>query len=180
MTALGVASIGVLFSLGCPSAISRLVVAIVVDSVDAMAWRRWLAHVCNERFEAVRPALAHADASCAVPLVVWSRRVSASGDHRAPRVIHPRAGASVLARASEHFTVKAPAALCDAVLQVVRADVDCVSAFATALPSRWLSLAFPWEASNHCEPARYVSEKGCSVERSHGYIFSNRGAACLV
>jgi len=66
-----------LLDLGCPAAVCRLVVAIVIDAVDRMArWAR--SHVAQERGERLPPFVAHGDATPAVVRERLSTRVKAA------------------------------------------------------------------------------------------------------
>src|SRR4051812_42634931 len=70
-----------------PTAIPRLIAAIVVDALDRHA-RRALPHIGEEGVEAL-PALAHGDAAARVGREAVMARLSASGSHADPRL--PRA-----------------------------------------------------------------------------------------
>jgi len=59
--------VAVLLGLGCPAAIFRRVVALVVDPIDAVLRRRLRSHVGQERLERP-PAFADLDASTAIVL----------------------------------------------------------------------------------------------------------------
>jgi hypothetical protein len=60
-----------------PSAISGLVVPVVVDPVDRVLGGRPLSHVGQERLERVQPAVAHLDSASAVVFPTGAARVGA-------------------------------------------------------------------------------------------------------
>jgi hypothetical protein len=72
-----------------PSAIARLVVAVVVYAIDAEALRP-LAHVSKKREEVVLPAITNPYAAAAVPGVP---HIGASSQHSAPNLVLCRVGA---------------------------------------------------------------------------------------
>lgn len=73
-----VASVVVLLDRCCPSAVTRLVVAIRIGkSVNAMRRRRALSHVGKESLETIAPPIAHGNAKTSVFVEICSRRVVA-------------------------------------------------------------------------------------------------------
>lgn len=68
-----------------PSAVARTIRAIIVDSVDAMFWRRSGAHVGKEVLERTKPALANRDPAPAVVLEIRSSSIVAPRTKVAPR-----------------------------------------------------------------------------------------------
>lgn len=81
-----------------PTAIARLVMAVVVDALNLVT-RRWLiAHVCVEQLE-VHPALAHANAASAVVGVRDDVGIQTPRFHGRPRSVFGRVHAAMLKRA---------------------------------------------------------------------------------
>lgn len=79
----------VLLYTSSPTAISGLIVARVVDSINRHLWRR-LTHVFQEGFKAIAPALAHFDAAAAVIGEVFAFRVVNASFDAAPNHINIR------------------------------------------------------------------------------------------
>lgn len=80
--------VGNLLALRRPPAVAGLVVAVVVGvAIDGMRWRGLAAHVGQERFETLSPALADLDPASAVPGPMSTARVLAAGDHLDPRPV---------------------------------------------------------------------------------------------
>lgn len=67
-----------------PANIARLVVAVVVDSIQRQAHRRTRADVCIERFETLAPALADLNAAAAIVFVFLHFGVVATLEHVPP------------------------------------------------------------------------------------------------
>jgi hypothetical protein len=93
--ALGVVSIGplgprtaisALLGLGRPTAIRRLVIAIVVIAFDAVTLARLWTHIFEEVVEA-HPPFTNGDASTAVPRIAFVRRIEAPGLHVSPSIM---------------------------------------------------------------------------------------------
>lgn len=69
-----------------PSAITRFVVAVIVDAIDRVA--RWaLSHVGQKIDERVTPSVAHGNTTCAVVMVTVVAREVAAAFRSIPRVI---------------------------------------------------------------------------------------------
>lgn len=121
----------------CPSAIIRRVVAVIVDSVDRVVWRRLTAHISQKRREAISPLFAHRNASSTIARVF----PVASGFNATPAVVlggvMPLTCASAavrLRRDASAFLLKASTALCVSGVQI-RAKYNLgVAAVASALP----------------------------------------------
>ena len=77
-----------------PSAIARLVVPIVVDSIDGEP-SGLFAHVGEKVFERIPPAVTDLDPAPAVVLPAFSLVVSTPGDHVTPDVVGRRPGIAV-------------------------------------------------------------------------------------
>lgn len=67
-----------------PSAILRLVIAIVVDTIKRMSVRWSQSHVGQKVFEGTAPPFAHSDASSSVAPIGWPVRVFATRAHVRP------------------------------------------------------------------------------------------------
>jgi len=76
-----VAPVFVLLFLNGPSAVSRLIVSVIVDPVKRSAGRPF-SHVCNEIPKTFTPSFANGDASGSVMLISAIRRIAASSNHR--------------------------------------------------------------------------------------------------
>ncbi len=79
-------TIGLLFSLRGPAAISRLIVFVVVDAFDrCVRWSR--SHICVEQFERVFPAVAHRDAAASVVSKLFNVGIEAAALGSLPTLI---------------------------------------------------------------------------------------------
>lgn len=76
-----IAFVNRLFSQCRPSAVVGRVRAVVVDTVNAMPWRRLGSHISQERLVALSPAFADGYAAAAIPAIV---RIAAPRDNAAP------------------------------------------------------------------------------------------------
>lgn len=72
---------------GRPSTVARLIVAIVVDSVDRVPRGRAAPHVMNERRETLCPGRTHDYAATAIFVIVTGARRVASALHQCPHVV---------------------------------------------------------------------------------------------
>jgi hypothetical protein len=79
------ARVQLLLALCGPAAVGRLVVAVVVDAVNRMAWRRLAAHVCQKVLVRLAPSVADSDPPASVSVKPVIMRVGAAHYHRAPR-----------------------------------------------------------------------------------------------
>ena len=70
-----------------PAAIPRLIIAVIIDALDCVGWRRLGSHVGAERLEGVAPALAYGDGSesPAIIVITATGRLVAPADHTPPR-----------------------------------------------------------------------------------------------
>jgi len=73
-----------------PFAISRFIVAVVVDAFNAMLWGRLLAHVLQELRKRIAPLFAHNYSATSVPVITGIVRVVAPRLHFAPRTVFRR------------------------------------------------------------------------------------------
>lgn len=80
-----VSSVGHLLPMRSPSAVARLIVSVIVNSVERVIRSRLLTHVFKECCEGILPAIAHGDAATSVMFVGLLRWVKASifGTHPA-------------------------------------------------------------------------------------------------
>lgn len=81
-----VAAVASLLFRGCPSAVGRLVVAVVVDSVKCML-RGWSRPHISEEVVKSQPSFANGDSSPTVTVVIWGAGVLTSSKHTAPRLV---------------------------------------------------------------------------------------------
>jgi hypothetical protein len=76
-----------LFAPGSPAAISRLIVAIIVDAIDGMLRGRLAPHIGNEILVTIAPAITNCDAPATVVLKILVPLVVAAGPHVFPTAI---------------------------------------------------------------------------------------------
>lgn len=79
------AAIELVFSTGGPSTVSRLVVAVIVDSVDYSALRAW-PHIGKPQPETI-PAVANGDPATSIVFPLLEATVEAPRSHRFPNVV---------------------------------------------------------------------------------------------
>jgi hypothetical protein len=134
--------VGSLFGACCPATISRLVVAVIVYTVNGMTRRRSAPHVGQEGFVRMRPAFTHGDASRSIVFISNMTRVAASGFHAPPNLIFWRAASSgCFAVLSSRFTglrvvmMEAAATLSACSPKRTSLDRDSCTAIAAAQPS---------------------------------------------
>jgi hypothetical protein len=132
-----------LFPSGRPSAITRLVVPVVVDPVEHQVGRRSASHVGDKRLEALAPALAHSDSASPVALVIERRWPITAIPHGAPdSIFGPSSSDSCSSMAKVDFpaSFKVPTKTSAAAQmpgpQILRPRNLVSSAFAFAEPSR--------------------------------------------
>ena len=90
------ASILTLFKRRCPAAVSRFVVPVIVDAVDAGSSEWSCAHIVQEVDKGESPAVAYDYASCAVVVVLRVASVVAPGLHQLPSRVLRRLMATAL------------------------------------------------------------------------------------
>lgn len=88
--------IGALFFGSGPSAIVRLIVPVVVDTVERIAGTWASAHVFKKCRERIAPALADLDATSTILGILLGPRVRAAGFHGGPDLIFGRPAKAVL------------------------------------------------------------------------------------
>jgi hypothetical protein len=111
-----------------PSAIVRLVIAVIIDPVNRVEGRRALAHIGQKRRKGVQPLFAYGDSAPAVVFIIPMLRAVTSTLHALPRRVFRRV-------ASEMSEMAAWAARIRIVPEVVDFDRPYVSAFAPAEPA---------------------------------------------
>ena len=155
------ALIQLLFSLRRPSAITWLVVAVVVDAVDRVIGRRFLPHVGIERLERIAPAVAHANAASAV--VVKGVIVSVVAPHLHPDPSAILNGFFHAVRASwvitERISTKATTALSQAVAKIPTWNYSRLSTLASHMPSRLATVWMFWRSPSDREPSEHKASK---------------------
>jgi hypothetical protein len=117
--------VSVLLLAGCPSAILRHVIAIVVDAVQAMSmFRCWSqSHVSKERLKALAPFLANLDTSTTIAKKHGIVDIGATLEHVCPGIILGRITKPMCGKTcSSHITVQATTRLCVAVSERYSAD----------------------------------------------------------
>lgn len=168
-----IATVPCLLRWGCPSAVPRLVVAIVVDAVDGHA-DRLAVHVGKEVLERA-PSLAHADPAPSIGIVVAERAILAAASHRAPRLVRGRFAHAMrptrpaVARGEATSPLRslpseAAAARCVAGCEVVGRNGDRYTAVTYALPVR---SALPDDVTCHYQAPEPRSDRDSRTCR-HG------------
>ena len=118
-----------------PSAVSRLVVAVIVDAVNRVAGRA-RPHVGEEILEARKPTVTDCDSARSVKGVVVISRIEAS---LPDVVVDPVFGRSGRAVSREQFTMKASTGPGVSVFQLVSGNDALLSTSAPAMPAGALS-----------------------------------------
>lgn len=83
-----------LLSACCPSAISRLVVAVIIDAINRVAGRRAFAHVGKKGTE-IFPPLAHGDTALSIVPSSYGILLRTSSDHTSPRCVSKASGSGM-------------------------------------------------------------------------------------
>ncbi len=73
-----------LFKWCCPVAILRFIIAVIVDSVDLVSERWWIAHVRNKIQEVVAPSLANRNAAASIAWEAFHFRIVTAAYHSLP------------------------------------------------------------------------------------------------
>jgi len=154
---------------GCPTAVGRLVVSVVVDAVDRVTPARSFSHVGQEVFERSSPSLADFDASPAVPAISDASFVLAPCDHRRPNAIlvsHRVASAMAMAciasiAVGSVLSIKAAARLGSSASEALPLGSVLFAAVTSAEPaslSFWRILRSPNNHKTPETPARQINE----------------------
>lgn len=121
----------VLFPVGCPSTVPRLVVPRRVKSVYRVSTSGPRSHVSKKCLKRVQPSVAHFYATPAIEGELAGLRVIATTFHSDPRSVCRRV--ALLVRRNR-FIPKTSARSCKAVAQLSRIDDDTVAAIAQTDP----------------------------------------------
>ena len=141
-----VASVVALFHASRPAHVARLVMAVVVDTIQGQLWRWPLSHVAQERSEIAPPRLHDRNPPTAVVVEQMVARVQASRLDAFPEGIFGRAFAAVLRQqVATDFTVEATTTARDTAKQVRARDKGLITAVARAVPRDLFSLR--WAAN---------------------------------
>ena len=170
--------VAILFVTRRPSHIARLVVAIVVDTIKRMFWRRLLADVGEKRFVRIIPPITHSDASCSIASVVGGERVIATALHLSPRVVCDSAAFSRVTmpqidRRSVFFPMcdtKTSARVRTTTSQDERTNDSFVAAFADTFPSD--SILSPGAKPQNGPTAKTFT---CEINHSHSRLIAQEG-----
>ncbi len=165
------ASVGPLLFRRRPAAIARLIIAVVIDSVNGMLGRWARPHVGRECLETHSPSLAHRNAASSVVLKICEPAIAASVDHVRPNVVNRSTRHAVLKiHHGGAFSPKAAAACCVAISQMLRLDCFHFATIAPAFPTAIAnirqrsqppkSLASPVDSCAHLRSLRHIGAYG--------------------
>jgi len=156
-----------LLVLCCPTAVSRLVVAVVVGvAIKCVLFCRRITHVSIEICE-LQPPLAHANATATVVAVLLHFSIIAAVNHRVPNPIDAGAGLAVNVVGSHEFMHPASAANRVSFSQLLRSDYRGISAVTVAEPFNRFD-AFGSSNLPNNEPAKSLA---CDVDKTSAAIF---------
>ena len=121
---------------GFPLAITRLVIAIIVDSFNAMFQGWSVAHISNKVFK-LAPSLADFYTSASIAIKRFIVRVCASCFHSRPRIIaiwltKPMSGISL----NKHVVMRAPTGFSMPVSNILTPNGDDIAAITPAFPHK--------------------------------------------
>ena len=162
--------IAVLFFSGAPSYIARFVVAIIVNSVELIAFVCGLANVSKKIRKGFTPFFTDHNTSPPPEVVISVRRPIASANHVLPCEVGFRAFcASMAVRSSGYFArfvTKTSATFCVATFKTIAQHVDTFATFTLADPhgASVASMFGIGAYSNNCKPAKYLA---CQVDMFH-------------
>ncbi len=122
-----------LFVSGCPTAVARLIVAVVVDAFNGVLGRRHVAHVGEKVLKGCCPAGANLDPPATVDFEMRASRIRASLNNALPAA---EFGGLALSMRGDSIPVKASARFSTPGFEVVAGNNLDVSALAAAIPSR--------------------------------------------
>lgn len=152
-------SVLLLLLTSCPSTVAWFVVAVVVDSIDRVTFRRSIAHISNKILERIFPAIAHFNSSAAVAMVFRAVCVFTAIVHALPDVILGFVAVSML-----FWVHSAAARSCVSGSQVPPCSRRLVSAIARSanLPKRGLfsirSCAItPWQFLDNRQSTKSIA-----------------------
>jgi hypothetical protein len=141
-------SVSSLFSPCRPSAVSRLVVPVVVDAFDCVlgSWLR--SHVCKKGLKRVNPAITNLDSATAVKRKGLVFRIQDTRFHRAVANVFRRAAKAVrFLSFPAQFRRKAATAFCSQSPQLISTDNTICPTFTPAVPPNAAA------ARQDCQPA---------------------------
>jgi hypothetical protein len=155
---LGCAFISRLFFAGYPSAIVRFIVAIIVNSVNAVGWTRARAHVLKKCLERFSPPIANHYTSATIIVKAHATRKMASPSHSNPNSKF-RVMRLAVYRSSfdSKFSFQTATAFSLSLFKRIRGRDGCIAAYAKAFPSRSVSLFFC--ETNYCKPPELAANK---------------------
>ena len=164
-----------LFVTGCPFAIARFVVTVVVDPFNRRAMRRALPHVVIKVSKRLNPSVADNDTSRAVIFIKFVVAVIAPVSHLRPRMPFWRMRHTVRSETFyRQLFFQASARLCMAVFQVVNADGHRRAAFAnTCCKSPIPRLALFWTRSMSSSCSNFLTHNSESTKDQSDDILFN-------
>lgn len=124
---------------GCPTAVPRLIVPVIIDAINGVALGRSLPHIREKVLKAIKPTVANLDTSVDVVSMIGSIRVGATPSHFYPSTVsrgltHPMGRRSNLARRVHPLDCLAAAALRVSPLKVLLVNLLDYAARAAAKP----------------------------------------------
>lgn len=128
-----VAPVSHLLSEGCPSYVSRLVVPVIVDSVNRMFWRGRLADISQEVFK-IHPALTQFNSTACVTVKFLSLQIRATCLHIGPSAVDFCSGHSMFQ--SVATVADTAAGNCYATTKRISSDPFLIATTASAKPFR--------------------------------------------
>jgi hypothetical protein len=174
------AIVGLLFACA-PHAIVWAIIAVVVFSVQGVAWR-WLgAHIRNEVLNGIQPSVAHFDSTTTISWIVVMIWIQASVSHVKPVAVLGRLLKSMLgvfcSRFADLLDFYTTAALRMPSNQAMRQNVHCSPAFAFTSPCKQWLRPFHDRLSNidGGESSKFASRK--LVGHTMNYTFDS--VACV-
>lgn len=154
-----------LLRLRCPTAIRRLVVAVVIDTIQGMLWRRLASHVSQEVLERCAPSLTDRDSAPSVVCPRSSFSIKAATLHVGPRPIFRRlpsvANLSVTQASFSSFaqlTKETATTSCRSASQVPRHNRSFFSAVAQADPAH-VTMVPIGRARQHYKPPEALANQ---------------------
>lgn len=156
------ASVSHLFGACRPSAITRFVVSVVVDAVQAVSGTRLAAHVIKKGCVGMKPTVAYSDSTAAVVHPVFSGAVAAPPSHVFPCPVFdgPSVAMSLISLACA-IGLKASAALSVACAQSITRDSNQASTEASAAPLDQSSTVSLFRCVHHRQATEDLS---CDVD----------------
>lgn len=142
----------------CPSAISGIVVAVVILTFNGVLWRT-CPHVLLEVLERFPPPLADLNAPCTIKVIFLILRVVTPTNHSPPHnhqwSIFWRMLSPCLILRTDKFCLQAPATVCVSLHQLPRSHLDNSSAVTTACPHN-VSILPIWSGTKHQQSTKHL------------------------